>query len=111
VIAENLYRLIQESLNNVLKHARATHVAVSIRRVECGGQTVLSVRVMDDGVGAPGDLENGVSEGSRIDVPSRLGILGMKERVELLGGTFDLHSGINEGTSVEVSVPLPELPP
>lgn len=86
-----LYRVVQEALTNAVKHADATHVDVDLR-VRSGA---VEVRVTDDGRGM----------GTR---PGRIGfgLLGMRERVELLGGRFELASSETEGTSVEASLPL-----
>jgi PAS domain S-box-containing protein len=95
-IETNLYRITQEALNNIVKHADATHVSVLLHsRPESIGLVV-----EDDGVGfdaeAPRDL-NG-SHG--------YGIIGMRERTELLGGSFEIESGEDSGTSIHVRIPL-----
>lgn len=106
VVAENVFRLVQESLNNVLKHADATHVEVSIKTIELRGLKCLSVQIQDNGVGAD-ELSNGSAADVRsVDGSARLGILGMRERVDLLGGSLTLTSKPDQGTKVDVSVPL-----
>lgn len=85
-----VYRLVQEALNNVVKHAAATHVSV---RVGTAAGTV-EIEVTDDGSGF--DPSRG---------PGR-GLLGMRERVEMLGGSIDLISTPGEGTTVRASLPL-----
>ncbi len=105
-IAENVYRLIQESLNNVAKHANATHVDVSIRLNEQGGQKMLCLLVKDDGVGARNAYECQEPGFKSSEGTSRLGILGMRERVDLLGGTLRLVSQAARGTAVDVTLPL-----
>lgn len=84
------YRLVQEALNNVIKHARAEHVAIRIFDLD----GVLTVRVSDDGVGF--DPKN--SEGG-------FGLVGMRERVSLAGGGFSIHSSPDGGTVVESDLP------
>ncbi len=112
MIAENVYRLVQESLNNVLKHANAKYVCVSIERVDkqetngCPGETVLKMVVEDDGVGTSNPMKNQPGENVSPVGQSRLGLLGMRERVDLLGGTFELAFGAESGTTVSVTVPL-----
>jgi signal transduction histidine kinase len=92
VVSENVYRILQEALTNVSKHARAPEVLVGLR--VGGGQVSLSVR--DAGVG----LEPAALDGKR------LGILGMRERAELLDGTFVLDAAPGQGTEVRVTIPL-----
>ena len=105
-ISENVYRLIQESLNNVLKHARASRVDVSIQQISNHGQQQLVLQVKDNGVGVAPTTDG--SERERFEGTSRLGILGMRERVDLLGGTLTLDSQPHLGTTVQVTLPLPE---
>jgi signal transduction histidine kinase len=92
-VSENVYRILQEALNNVSKHAHTQEVHVEIR--VAGGQVFLGVR--DRGAGfVPGPL------------PGRgLGILGMRERAELLNGTFAVKSAPGMGTQIEVTIPIP----
>lgn len=111
VVAENVFRLVQESLNNVLKHANATRVDVSIETTESNAKKALNVLIQDNGDGVetmPNALstDNGSIEGS-----ARLGILGMRERVELLSGTLEWSSQPDQGTQVFVTVPLVDYPP
>ncbi|WP_232199115.1 HAMP domain-containing sensor histidine kinase [Thermosinus carboxydivorans] len=89
-----LYRILQESLTNIAKHARASNVYVCL---SAAGQTVRLV-VRDDGLGIDGGLE---SAGQK----NRLGIYGMKERAELLGGSLDIHSENGCGTVVIATLP------
>lgn len=90
-----LFRIFQECLTNVARHARATNVDAELK-IE-GTSVVL--RVMDNGQGiTDADLANRES----------LGLLGMKERAELLGGEIHFQRGPNEGTVVVVRVPLQE---
>jgi len=88
-----LYRIVQESLTNVVKHARAGRVSIVLRR----GQDAVSVVVEDDGVGfdPSATREDG------------LGLVGMRERVALLGGRFDIESRPGAGTTFVAEVPLP----
>jgi PAS domain S-box-containing protein len=92
-----VFRVIQEALNNVAKHAHARNVSVSVEWL--GRQLVASVE--DDGVGF--DAEQAApADGSR---PS-WGLLGMRERIEALGGTFAIESRPGQGTTVLLRVPL-----
>ncbi|MDX6634880.1 MAG: hypothetical protein QOF06_1083 [Solirubrobacterales bacterium] len=88
-----VYRLVQEALNNVLKHASASRVEVSAR--DGGGGIEIAVR--DDGRG----FDPAASASGR-------GLQGMRERIELLGGQIDVSSEPGGGTEISASVPLPE---
>ena len=90
--ASAVFRTIQESLNNVAKHARATRVEVCIERDLRG----LSVSVQDDGVGfAPQDARK----------LNSFGLLGLRERASMLGGQASVTSSPGKGTRVEVLFP------
>ncbi len=92
-----LFRIVQESLRNVWKHAGASRVWVT---VEFGdGNVVLTVR--DDGKGfeLPERLED-------LALTGKLGLTGMQERAQLIGGRLTIHSGLGEGTTVTVEVPV-----
>jgi len=91
--AEALYRIAQEALHNVVKHANASHARILIARH--GGELRLSVT--DDGIGF---------DPSRTP-PGHLGLVGMRQRAELLGATFAVRTGPGEGTEVSVAWPLP----
>lgn len=90
-----LYRCAQESLTNILRHADATAVVVSIERDE----TFIYMEVSDNGHGFP------TSQLEEFRHKNHLGIYGMKERVELLGGTFFIDSS-QRGTSIKINIPL-----
>ena len=92
-----LYRLAQECLTNVAKHAQATRVAISLTRVPGGKHDGGEVRFSfeDNGSGFdPGQRRQG------------LGLVGLRERVEALGGHFDLHSAPGQGVRVSASIPV-----
>jgi signal transduction histidine kinase len=92
-IATSLFRITQEALNNVARHAAATAVDVE---VELDGER-LTLTVRDNGRGiGDGDLQK----------PKSFGLLGMRERVSLLGGNFQLQGGPAAGTTVRVSLTL-----
>ena len=93
-IATCVYRIAQETLTNVARHAHASEVEVELICDE--GMITLSVR--DNGVGF--DLARASQE------RGRLGLLSMKERVRLVGGTLDVIAAQGSGTHVEVHVPL-----
>jgi two-component system, NarL family, sensor histidine kinase UhpB len=92
-----IYRIIQEALTNVFRHARATHVDVTVepaapRRTGTGGTAAVAVSVRDNGAGLPADHKQG------------FGMLGMRERVLALGGTMTVVS-TTDGVTVEALVP------
>jgi signal transduction histidine kinase len=90
-----LYRVAQEALTNVLRHAGARRVSVLLER----RADHLSLIVEDDGVGfdTQAVLQTGTQE--------KLGLLGMQERIRLAGGTIDFESSLQGGTTVFVRVP------
>ena len=91
-IGENTYRIVQEALMNVAKHAETKQASVEIGV----NSNDLRITVADHGAGFdPRQLDG-----------SRLGILGMRERAELLGGHFALFSKPGEGTRVDIRIPL-----
>lgn len=87
------YRTTQEALTNVWRHANATHVDLELT---ADGDAITLV-VDDDGEGF--DVEEALRAGRR-------GLTGMRERAELLGGSFDVRSGSDEGTRLEIHFPL-----
>jgi two-component system CheB/CheR fusion protein len=92
-VATAVYRIAQEALRNVSKHAGKTHVKV----VLSGTDSKLQLRVMDFGIGF--DQEgDGFSHG--------LGFVSMQERARLVGGTLEVQSSLGGGTTVAVDVPL-----
>jgi signal transduction histidine kinase len=87
-----LYRVAQEALNNVIRHARAHTAHVVLRRMDGG----LLLAVRDDGVGFnPGEPRG---RGS-------LGLVSMQERLRLVNGTLDVESAPGHGTSITAWVP------
>jgi signal transduction histidine kinase len=93
-IETTLYRIVQEALNNIAKHARAKSAAVLLdRRIDR-----VSLIVEDDGVGF--DVER------QLRHHQRFGVTGMLERATLLGGTFDIESNPRAGTTVAVRIPI-----
>ncbi len=94
-IALALYRILQESLTNISKHACATQVNISLEQ----GKDNITLLIYDNGLG----IRSGALEAAR--QKNRLGIYGMKERVELLGGTFTFHSISGQGTTIAVIIP------
>jgi signal transduction histidine kinase len=86
------YRIVQEALTNVIKHAGAAHAVVTVRYRD----DELEVEVADDGAGPPVGAADG----------SGLGIIGMRERVEAHGGRLHTGAGTDGGFLVRASLPL-----
>jgi PAS domain S-box-containing protein len=97
VVATTCFRVAQEALTNVMRHARAAYVEVALRREP----QRLSLVVRDDGAGF--DLEDVQSRGMS---GAHLGLLGMRERVALLGGALAITSAPGRGTEVRAELPL-----
>jgi signal transduction histidine kinase len=91
----NLYRIMQEALNNTMKYAHARHVDVLLERRD--NQVVLIVE--DDGVGFNPDNEAG-GNGDK-----GMGLIGMRERAALVGGTLQIESKPRGGTTIFARVP------
>jgi signal transduction histidine kinase len=94
-----LYRLVQEGLTNVLKHARASKVSIVLEKKAEGLALVLE----DDGIGFDPENVDRIATAGRA---SGLGLSGMKERVALLGGTIAIESSSGKGSTIFVQIPL-----
>lgn len=96
-----VYRCVQESLTNAIRHARATAVAVTAAvRADGARGDGLELTVCDDGTGVPPGREKG------------FGLTGMQERVQALGGEFAIETGAGgTGTRVRIVIPLQHAPP
>ena len=90
-----IFRIFQETLTNISRHASATKATVNL--AEKGAQLELTIK--DDG--------KGITE-EKISDPKSLGLIGIQERVHFLGGDIDIKGIRNKGTTVTVSVPLPK---
>jgi len=92
-----LYRIVQESLNNIRKHAQAKKVKIRLEQKK----KKIGVLIEDDGIGFHSD--RAVSETTLV---KGIGLLGMQERVRLLGGSLKIRSREGQGTSIFVELPL-----
>jgi signal transduction histidine kinase len=92
------FRVVQEALTNVVRHAKANRVSVNIEK----NSAFLEIQVVDNGVGF--DLD--AIQDQQPDKDS-LGLLGMKERVELVGGTLEIRSTPHAGTEIRACLPIP----
>lgn len=97
-IAYSLYRMVQETLTNIEKHAKANVVNVDLRVYENG----VSIQITDDGLGF--DINTQADKHKTIN--GGFGLSGLKERVELLKGRFDIQSTPGNGTSLIIYIPL-----
>jgi signal transduction histidine kinase len=90
----SIYRIVQEGLNNAVKHASATSVSLTVRR----NSGVVRIRLSDDGRGFEPNQRD------------EFGLTGIKERVQLLGGRISIDSALGRGTCLIVEIPLPAKP-
>lgn len=102
-----LYRVLQESLTNIARHAQASQVTIDLTRQD----KTLVLRICDNGRGLPANFRNsGSGSVSLANTSSGLGIRNMQERVESHGGTLDLRpaefDGISCGTQIYITMPL-----
>ncbi|MDR7317766.1 sensor histidine kinase [Brevibacillus nitrificans] len=91
-IEDHLFRILQESLSNTLRHAKASQIAVKLFTL----QDQVRLRVTDDGVGFDPEGEKLTSYGLR----------SIQERVTEVGGSMEIYSAIGKGTQIEVRIPL-----
>jgi len=96
--AIHVYRIVQEALNNVVRHSHADEAWITLDERD----GALHLKIRDKGVGFAmgGPTNYAAGEG--------IGLMGMRERAEHLGGTFAIQSAVHEGTTVTVSIPLPK---
>lgn len=93
ILVIHVYRVIQESLTNIIRHAQASHVSINLSiKTNPNG---LHLFISDDGQGCDLDL-----------VSSGFGLLGMEERIKLLGGVFSIQSQTNKGMKITAQIPL-----
>ena len=91
-----LYRLAQEALTNVARHARASEAEVRIQKLD----GAICMRIKDNGKGFSAER---LSHGKK---NKRLGLLGMRERVEMVNGKFTVESTPGKGTTIQAQIPL-----
>lgn len=99
MIELSVFRIVQEGLNNIRKHAAAQHVRLSLQRTS---STNLLMRLEDDGKGLanPTDLAS-------LSINKHFGLVGISERVALLGGSLNIESSQGNGTILQVEIPSP----
>jgi PAS domain S-box-containing protein len=91
-----LYRVAQEALTNIARHARASHAEVKIQKLH----DAVCMKIKDDGKGFETER---VLHGKK---KNRLGLLGMRERVEMVGGNFTITSAPGKGTTILAQIPV-----
>jgi two-component system sensor histidine kinase UhpB len=96
------FRVVQEALTNILRHADAYHVRIELSQTE----STLEIVVCDDGVGFDAAVTF-----DRAALSGHFGLVGMKERVQILGGCLDVRSSRGRGTEVHVSLPTVDANP
>jgi len=89
----NLYRIVQESINNALKHAEATQMTIDLATTKTGA---LQLTIGDNGKGMDIDA---------VDQSNHFGLLGIRERVQGLHGSFNLASELAQGTTIYINIP------
>jgi signal transduction histidine kinase len=95
-LEDAIYRVVQEALSNVVKHAAADRVEVAIVRKD----DIVQVSIRDDGVGFDPNHDAG-----------GFGLLGIRERVGLLGGVLSIESTRGSGTHLGIGLPLDDASP
>jgi len=100
IVEQGVYRIAQETLENVIRHAGARTIRVSLEQTS----TEMTLAIVDDGQGV--DLD--ALEIAGADADDRFGIRGMKERAALIGGRFEISSQAGQGTSVRLTAPIEE---
>lgn len=96
-VATALYRMVQEALTNVARHAHATYVSIDLRVLD--GQVALTVE--DNGLGLPGDA---------LHRTGSWGLRGMREQVALCGGQLELDNAPGSGARLQVRLPIEASP-
>ena len=87
-----LFRIVQEALNNVAKHARASQASVLLQQIE----DKLLLKIEDDGIGFEHDEQKS---------PDTFGLIGIRERVSLLEGELRINSTKGGGTTITITMP------
>jgi len=88
----HLYRIVQEALKNIEKYAEATHVSIDLD----SDHSTLTLKISDNGRGFSEQAQSG------------LGLMGMRERAELIHGTVEIESNLGKGVKITVNVPIVE---
>jgi len=92
-LSTNLFRVFQEALTNIMRHAEATKVEVELIETEQG----IELTIQDNGCGI---------QKNQIDHSKSFGLIGMKERIQFIGGQVHIHGSKGKGTQIHVQIPL-----
>lgn len=95
----NIYRVVQESVNNIIKHSEASEARLFIEK----GDSAVEISIADNGRGFE---PNGVKQNE--DKRGGFGLVGIAERVRMLGGSYEIHSLPGRGTNIKIKLPLTE---
>lgn len=98
-----LFRICQEALQNISKHAKSTATTVKIRLDKVDSQILMEIMDNGSGFDVPGEWLEFAKDG-------HLGIIGMRERAEAVGGQLEIQSSQEKGTLIRVLVPINEIP-
>lgn len=96
-----IFRIVQEALTNIQKHSQASHARVDVH-IDDGS---VEIEITDDGIGFEAAVTGPSAEGSH------LGLLGMRERADMLGGTFSIEGRSGSGTRIVALLPLNDTEP
>jgi signal transduction histidine kinase len=97
----SLFRMVQEAVNNIVRHAQAQHAQIRLAFAD----SVANVQVSDDGRGFDADRVLSLAVHAR-----SVGLLGMQERVRLLNGSLTIDSHRGTGTTISIEIPIEEAP-
>jgi two-component system, NarL family, sensor histidine kinase DegS len=98
IISLTVFRIVQEALNNILKHSKSKSASISLERID----QKLSITIIDYGIG----FNTKSIRMTNSDQAGGFGIFSMKERVALLEGEFEIVSEVGKGTKIKVFIPL-----
>ena len=101
-ISLTVFRIVQEALNNILKHSEAKSASILLERVE----QRLIISIIDNGIGFDTNAVRLNKKKNKSDLSGGFGLYSMKERVALLEGEFEVISEIGKGTTLKIQIPL-----
>jgi PAS domain S-box-containing protein len=99
-----VYRIVQECLTNVARHAKATQAVVTVSKIDDSGHgEALELRVKDNGKGLDDEVD--------VSASRRFGLMGMRERVQAFGGSLEISGGPGQGVLVKAVIPVKQPQP
>ncbi len=101
-ISLTVFRIVQEALNNILKHSEAKSASILLERIE----QRLIISIIDNGIGFDTNAVRVNKKKNKSDLSGGFGLYSMKERVALLEGEFEVISEIGKGTTIKIQIPL-----